>query len=182
MVSTNSSSVLTGRANHTATLLTNGLVLVTGGQGRPGLFGSVTLSSAEVYHPATGTWTAAGIMTTTRQIHTATLLANGHVLLAGGFDLSAPDSAWSSAELYSPVPAIPPTLTNVRKLPDGSLRFNFTNNPGAGFSALVSTNPALPLSNWTTMGGITEISSGHFQFTDTYSTNYPQRFYRLRSL
>lgn len=184
MVSTNSSSVPTGRASHTATLLTNGLVLVTGGEGRPGLVGSVTISSSEIYHPNTGTWTAAGTMTTRREFHTATKLANGHVLLAGGVDWYAPslERARSSAELHSTVPATPPTLTDVREFADGSLRFSFTNNPGAGFSVLVSTNLELPLSNWTIIGGITEIFSGRFQFIDPNATNFSRRFYQVRSL
>ena len=46
---------------------------------------------------------------------------------------------------------------------------------------LASTNLALPLSNWTAMGGVTEASPGQFQFTDPQATNIPGRFYRLRT-
>jgi len=184
MVSLNASFVPTGRASHTATLLTNGLVLVTGGEGRPGLVGSFTLSSAELYDPNPGTWTATARLAVSREAHTTTLLANGHVLLAGGIDwfTSLSERARSSAELHSAVPATPPTLTDARKLANGSFRFSFTNNPGAGFSALASTNLALPLSNWIIIGGVTEISSGHFQFTDPSATNSPRHFYQVRSL
>jgi len=72
-------------------------------------------------------------------------------------------------------------LTNAKKLPNGAFQFGFTNTPGAVFSALAATNVALPLSNWTALTGVTEISSGQFQFTDTQATNYPHRFYRGRS-
>jgi hypothetical protein len=167
------------RQQHTATLLPNGQVLVAGG-----FFGYwlKPLASAEVYDPGTGRWTATPSLKSARGAHTATLLTNGLVLVAG----VGGDPFLSSTELFDlgpmTVPATPPTVTNVRKLPDGSFQFSFTNNPGASFSVLVSTNLSLLLSNWTIMGGITEISPGQFQFTDSQATNYPGRFYRVRSL
>jgi hypothetical protein len=57
------------------------------------------LSSAELYDPASGTWTATGSLGTARFRHTATLLPNGKILVAGG-DNSSGDL--SSAELYDP--------------------------------------------------------------------------------
>ena len=65
----------TGRYDHRATLLSSGKVLVTGGSGD---------TSAELYDPATGTWTDTGSMSTERILHTATLLPSGKVLVAGG--------------------------------------------------------------------------------------------------
>jgi subtilisin family serine protease len=94
-------SLRTPRDTHTATLLSNGKVLIAGGYGYSG--GGGYLSSAEVYDPATGTWTATGALSTARELHTATLLPNGKVLVAGG---AYHDGAnWiflSSAELYDP--------------------------------------------------------------------------------
>jgi hypothetical protein len=63
----------------------------------------------------------------------------------------------------------------------GAFQFAFTNTPGAVFTVLATTNPVLPLSNWTVLGGVTEVSPGHFQFADPQATNSPRRFYRVRS-
>jgi len=40
---------------------------------------------------------------------------------------------------------------------------------------------ALPLSNWTSLGIVTQFSSGQYQFTDFRTTNNPRRFYRISS-
>jgi N-acetylneuraminic acid mutarotase len=82
----------------TATLLPNGKVLVVGG------FAGVTttLSTAELYDPATGTWAATGNLPTKPCLHTATLLPNGKVLVAGGSDDFNVGPTTSAAELYDP--------------------------------------------------------------------------------
>jgi Galactose oxidase, central domain len=85
-------NMLTARELHTATLLTDGKVLVTGGLG-----GGM---SAELFGPGTGSFTSTGSMTGPRYAHTATLLQNGKVLIAGGIGTSG---AVSTAELYDPV-------------------------------------------------------------------------------
>jgi len=78
------------RAFHTATLLGIGKVLVAGGSAS----GLVT-TDAELFDPATGTWTATGEMKKPRNAHAASLLGNGRVLVAGGSDGK---TAVSSAE------------------------------------------------------------------------------------
>jgi N-acetylneuraminic acid mutarotase len=89
--------MISGRWGHTATLLPNGKVLVSGGgiDGR----GTASINAAEVYDPASGTWSATAPMAAARFGHTATLLPNGKVLVAGGYNGS---SDLASAEVYDP--------------------------------------------------------------------------------
>jgi Galactose oxidase, central domain/Kelch motif len=98
-------SLATARGYHTATLLSDGRVLIAGGgpAGWPGSLTGITgpfLASAELYDPTTGTFSPTGSMATPREVHTATLLADGRVLIAGGADFQARSVA--SAELYDP--------------------------------------------------------------------------------
>ncbi len=95
-------SLAIGRERHTATRLLNGKVLVVGGLGSSGS----PLASAELYDPAAnggaGAWTPAGNLATGRMEHTATLLPNGKVLVAGGGSSFGGDSLLAGAELYDP--------------------------------------------------------------------------------
>jgi hypothetical protein len=91
-------SLVTARAWHTATLLANGKVLVIGGAtGESNISGPLT--SAELYDPASGIWTATGSLPAVRYNPTATLLPDGKVLIAGGSNSSG---FLASAELYDP--------------------------------------------------------------------------------
>jgi hypothetical protein len=97
-------SMTTPRADLRATLLPGGTVLVTGGissfpSAEPYDPVPASLPSAELFDPGSGTWTATGYMTTPRYGHTATLLHDGTVLVAGG---STTHGTLASAELYDP--------------------------------------------------------------------------------
>jgi N-acetylneuraminic acid mutarotase len=90
-------SMSVDRYDFTATLLRDGRVLVVGGYSLSSVGRSTELS--ELYDPATGRWTLTGSLRTPRRNHTATLLADGTVLVAGGFNA---DGWLRSAELYNP--------------------------------------------------------------------------------
>jgi N-acetylneuraminic acid mutarotase len=92
------------RFGATATLLPDGKVLITGGFSDGGFQQLITLWRAEIYDPATGTFALTGRMSNPRTEHTATLLQNGQVLIAGGVDEepSVPGEVFASAELYDP--------------------------------------------------------------------------------
>lgn len=113
-------SLKTARLRHTATLLSDGKVLVAGG-GVP--HGSLT--SAELYDPATGTWSTTGSLNDGRGDHTATLLPNGMVLVAGGGRRGGVPLA--SAELYDPGIVAPTTVTGRGTLDNqgNPVTFNF---------------------------------------------------------
>jgi hypothetical protein len=92
----------TARYLHTATRLTDGRVLVAGGQDAGG-----ALASAEIYNPAKQSWSVTGSLNVPRIWTTAVLLANGKVLVAGGVILQdVHDFPIDTAEVYTPDPSI----------------------------------------------------------------------------
>lgn len=118
-------SMIQGRTHHTATLLSNGSVLVLGGTQikPPGGGGApaapVSIDTAEVYDPGEGVFHAAGKLLAGRDSHSATLLANGSVLVAGGythtFDGDA-DPEWYTmftAELFDPASSLSTTAASL---------------------------------------------------------------------
>lgn len=95
-------SMSTPRLGATITPLANGKVLIAGGFG-PGTNALPRLDSAEIYDPATGSFSFAGSMSVGRVLHTAVLLADGDVLIAGGTASSiGGGAATASADLYHP--------------------------------------------------------------------------------
>ena len=117
------------RVFHTATRLPDGKVLIAGGYrhnliripGSPGTFYVPTsLDQAELFDPVTGTWEIVASPNGARQQHTATLLPDGKVLVAGGFDYNARLNV-RDTEVYDPTTG---TWTNAASL--GSARYNHT--------------------------------------------------------
>ncbi|MGC2305074.1 Kelch repeat-containing protein [Candidatus Binatus sp.] len=91
----------TARVGHTATELENGQVLIAGGASK--MFdGPKIFASAERYNPSKGRFSNTGAMLEARSGHTATLLANGKVLIACGEDGT---TSLTDSELYDPASA-----------------------------------------------------------------------------
>ncbi|HEX2699326.1 MAG TPA: kelch repeat-containing protein [Acidimicrobiales bacterium] len=144
-------SLQTGRMSHTATLLDDGRVLVVGGvpieQRR-----SEPMSSAEIYDPATRSWTAvssldscAGRPTScrARANHTATLLADGRVLVVGGTGDGAGASLkpLASAQVYDP------------RLDEWSPVESLTTNRFSHTATMLDTPPCAPHCGWVLVAG-----------------------------
>jgi WD40 repeat protein len=173
-------SLVSARGIHTATLLPDGKVVATGGNYNS--FSAPTIvasSSTELYDPATGTWTASGSLNAARSTHVATLLPNGKVLVAAGYYVNNNVQLFS-AELYNSA-AGGVSLVNPVKLPGGAFQFAFTGVANGTNTALATTNPALPLADWTVLGVVPEFSSGLFVFSDPQAADGVQKFYRVRS-
>jgi hypothetical protein len=111
----------TPRANHSATMLGDGRVLIAGGTS----LHHAALASAEIFDPKTGKFTATSGLHDARFSHTSTLLTNGKVLIAGGASGVGGNNLLASAEIYDPqAGAFMPTgkLNEARcKLPDATL-------------------------------------------------------------
>jgi N-acetylneuraminic acid mutarotase len=160
------------RTFHTATQLLDGRVLVAGGIGtQTSEFFANILASAEFYDPATGSWTATGPMLGVRTGHTATLLPDGGVLVAGGGSSSDGDGGpLASAELYDPNTG---TWTETATMLEarngghtatllGNGKVLVTGGNGSSFDALASAELYDPSTgSWTAAGDMLEARSGH---------------------
>lgn len=124
-------SMAVPRVDHTATLLAGGKVLVAGGGGC-GCSKYGYTNSAELYDPAADTWTPAASLALPHSNHTAALIADGRVLVAGG-SISLPWEKPQDTEMYDPVSdtwtsagtilgePIDPRYSSATVLPDGKV-------------------------------------------------------------
>jgi hypothetical protein len=157
----NTGSMNTARTYHTATLLANRKVLVTGSWQYP-VGGS---DSAELYDGATGAWSVTGSLTTPRAAYTSTLLRNGKVLVVGGYAGSPlSPTLLSSAELYDPQAetwSLTGSLHAARVghtatlLPDGKVLVAAGDVAGEGFDGLPSSELYDPgTGTWRVVGSL----------------------------
>jgi uncharacterized delta-60 repeat protein len=167
---TNTGSLGTSRYDHTATLLPSGNVLVTGGVRLSGMNVATYVSSAELYNPASGLWTATARLTTARHYHTATLLHSGKVLVTGGSN--ANNNYLGTSELYDPSTgawtatgslAAPRELHTATLLPDGRVLVAGGNDDANGQGIFLSSveiyNPAT--GTWTAGPSLGTAREGH---------------------
>ncbi len=158
-------SLSASRVGHTATLLTDGTVLVAGGGYYDGTLGWVYLSGCELYDPATGLWSAAGSMSTGRYYHTATLLTDGTVLVTGGYNSGG---YLSGCELYDPATGLwsaAGSLSTVRYihtatlLTDGTVLVTGGYNSSGNLSGCELYDPATGL--WSATGSMSAVRRYH---------------------
>jgi N-acetylneuraminic acid mutarotase len=95
-------NMLEARSGHTATLLLDGTVLVAGGDVATNEHPFEALATAELYDPRTGRWTPTGSLLEVRNGHSATLLPNGTVLVAGCCNGRVGGPRRGSVEVYDP--------------------------------------------------------------------------------
>ena len=105
-------SLSTPRQFHQAVALANGKVLVVGGLGTDGQGSFASLNSAELYDPATGQWSPAGVLATARFSHAVTLLADGRVLVTEARTTATgqnqPTFATANCTIQRPIAGQPP--------------------------------------------------------------------------
>ncbi len=82
---------------------------------------------------------------------------------------------------FSTLALPPPLLAAPLLLANGAFQFVFDNPYGANFTVLATTNVVAPAPGWETLGTPAPIGDGLYQFTDPSASNYPGRYYFLRS-
>ncbi len=75
----------------------------------------------------------------------------------------------------------PPRIAAPSRLPDGSFQFTVTHPAAASFRVWATTNLALPLAAWISLGPPAPVGGDVFQFIDRAARNYPRRYYQLRA-
>ena len=157
------------RFGHTATVLPSGKLLVAGGIINYDSFSLV--QTVELFNPTNGTWTTTGALKNPRYGHTATLLASGKVLVAGGMGTNGSNVNLTNlytSELYDPdagvwtasgVIAAPHDGPTATLLPNGKVLVAGGATPSGGTSAAELYDPASGL--WTTMGPMTINRQAH---------------------
>ena len=133
-----SSTLNTPRVGHTATLLSNGQVLIVGGYDPT----TGIIADSELYDPTVQVFVDLGNTNTPRFHHAATLLQDGQVLITGGETDPTPSGAYNNAELFNPTTwtfsSLSASMVSGREghaaslLNDGTVLISGGDLPGAG--------------------------------------------------
>ena len=161
---TMTATMSTPRTNHRSVLLSGNRVLVIGGL----TTGSVATATAEIYDPAAnagaGGWTSTPIMNFARTLHTATVLQDGRVLVAGG------TSAQLKAEIFNPGTGLwTPTVDMgfehkdhiATLLPSGKVLIAGGTNVGGTFTSKSELFDPAGVGSWSTTGDMTTSRNRH---------------------
>ena len=139
------------------------------------VWGIGTQSTQRLYgfNASTGATVFAGggtneLMANTRNFNTG-IVARGRIYVAGDNQVYAFNTPGQGVTSI--------TLTNAAIQPGGSFQFSFTNKPGELFNVFATTNLTVPFTNWVWLGGVPEVSSGQYQFTDTSAPGNSERYY-----
>lgn len=146
-------SLAQARHHHSQTLLADGRVLVAGGfettsTSCAGDASGTATDTAELYDPAAGTWSAAATLATPRQLHTATRLSDGRVLVTGGSTVTDPIA---SAEIYDAATdawtstgdlGLPRRTHTATRLPDGRVLVTGGESGGMAVASCEIFDPA----------------------------------------
>jgi hypothetical protein len=144
-----------------ATLLPNGQVLLAGGATN----GITAIASAELYNPATGTWSMTASMNVAREFYMTAMLVNSNVVLMAG----GGPTPGATAELYQPDASLTISMTNQ------FARLQLASPVGPAHQIQYTTD--LTNTSWTTLTNLS-LPTNPFTFIDFGSTCQPQRFYR----
>jgi hypothetical protein len=162
--------MITARANHTATLMPDGTVIVLGGQSTSG----TSLSAAEVYSSTAVAWSSLAAMPTALAYHTATLLQDGRLLVIGG---SGALGASAGVYAYTPATNSWATLASLPQalyqhtatlLYDGRVLVAGGNN---NYGEVAASYYYSPTANTWTLIGAHALTNGRFGHTSTLLPN-----------
>jgi len=151
-------------ACHTATLLQNGKVLISGGSyPTPAVPNPTDGNRAELFDPMSGTFTPTGSMNTSRSCYTATLLPSGKVLMAGGEKSGVAELYDPDAGTFAPSASlsVPRSLHTATLLPNGTVLIAGGDNGGS----TASTEIYDPVTGSFTLG--VPLAQGRFSHTAT---------------
>jgi len=98
------------------------------------------------------------------------------------FQLMATNSAGGTlgGDQSFTTPGVPCAITGWCVANAGEFQLQFTSAAGSAYTVLCATNVGAPLTNWVSLGPVTETAPGQYQFTDLAATNHSARFYLLR--